>query len=125
MQPVTTTQPATGRRWLVVGVVAFLGGVAAIVGVIAAGSRYLDRFDTVCQQFDHPSHLPVPGYLLPLGIVSTGLMAVALGGAIISRRSPPAKVLIALAVLGLLFCAWFGVVAVLSDMSDTAVHCGG
>jgi hypothetical protein len=52
-------------------------------------------------------------------------MALAAGCGFLGRRSTTgSRALIPLAVLGTLFSAWFGIVAVVSDASTTP-HCAG
>jgi hypothetical protein len=125
--PSMTTRPiATGRHWLIVGIAAFLAGVAAIITVIAAGDSFLDQVRAACNYPPPAAQPEMPAYALPLAVVSTVLMAAAAGCGVLGRRTGTlAKLLIPLGILGALFCAWFGIDAVLSHMADTPVHCAG
>jgi hypothetical protein len=59
MEPMTTTTVARSRRVLLLGILAFLAGLAAIIGVIVTGNRYLDQLHTAC---NYPRPRPLPAW---------------------------------------------------------------
>jgi drug/metabolite transporter (DMT)-like permease len=103
-----------------------------MVAVIAIGDRYIDERNRACN-WPRPATVPrLPWYDLPLGVTATILMALSAGLAVLAYRRLGATsrwqwsvgLLAAVAVLGALFAAWFGIHAVLAD-SGTPLHCGG
>jgi hypothetical protein len=116
----------SGTRWLVAAAAAMLAGFAATLGVVAAGDRYLARWQRACNYPRLPAPR-LPGYLLPLGGTATVLLLAAAVLAVVARRrgsGPTAYAVAVVAVAGAAVAGWFGVHAVLTD-ADQPGHCAG
>jgi tellurite resistance protein TehA-like permease len=134
------SRSVSGRRWSALAALAFATGVVATAATIAVAERHLRRVQRACDP-PRPPHPPsMPWYALPLGVTGTALFAVAAVGALVAARRlardpgaigsgagwwrAGANALLGLALLALLFAAWFGVYAVVSDAAGP-IHCAG